>query len=285
MTFDLVTTLTAVALATTGALYGRGVRALLARRRQRIVLVRAGAFALGWATLAIALLSPLAAVSEWLFSAHMTQHTLLMLVAAPLVVGGQPVATVMAAFGRGGLGQFAVRTRPLWRAATGPAASFLVLLGVLWIWHVPVLHEAALHSDAVHVVQHLSFLAAASAFWWGLVHGRYGRRGYGLAVVFVFLTAVHSSVLGALLTVASRVLYPTYATRGIAHHVDALGDQQIAGLIMWVPSGVIFILIGIALFAAWLGEAERQAKLGRVEAAGRTADVRPALDTAHGKPR
>jgi putative membrane protein len=269
MPADTVTLVTAVLLAVTGALYARGARALLRRRRQRIVIIRAAAFAIGWATLVLALLSPLAAVSEWLFSAHMTQHTLLMLVASPLIVAGQPVATVMAALGRRGPGVSIAGMRPVWRALTAPATSFLVLLGALWIWHAPSWHEAALHSSAIHAAQHLSFMAAASAFWWGLVHGRYGRHGYGAAVVFVFLTAIHSSVLGALLTVASRVQYPTYAVRGLARHVDAQADQQLAGLIMWVPSGVIFIVVGIALFAAWMGEAERHARLGSVDDAAR----------------
>lgn len=271
MVMDPISILTAVALTVSAVLYGAGAARLLRRRRQRIVLMRCGAFALGWIAMATALLSPLAAVSEWLFSAHMTQHTLLMLVATPLIIAGQPAATMMAALaGRMAPGAV-VAARPIWRTLTAPVVSFALLLIAMWIWHLPALHEAALHSQAVHAVQHVSFVAAASAFWWGLVHGRYGRRGYGAAVVFVFLTAVHSSVLGALLTVASRVLYPTYAVRGAVHHVDAQADQQIAGLIMWVPSGAIFIVIGVALFAAWLGEAEKRAKLGQVEALERAA--------------
>lgn len=279
MSWDAVTIVTAAVLALTGAAYAAGARALLRRRAQRVVVLRIIAFAFGWIAMAVALVSPLAVISDWLFSAHMTQHTLLMLVASPLIVAGQPVATMMSAFGARGLSGLVTRSRPVWQALTGPAVSFALLLIALWIWHVPVLHEAALHSDAVHVVQHLSFVAAASAFWWGLVHGRYGRRGYGVAVVFVFLTAVHSSLLGALLTVASQVLYPTYAVRGATHHVSAQADQQLAGLIMWVPSGVIFIVIGIALFAAWLGAAERSAVLGRADTLKRaTAD-------AHREPR
>jgi putative membrane protein len=261
---DAVAITTAVTLGGAAVMYGAGSRAMWRLRPQRLLLMRAASFSLGWTALTVALLSPLAAISEWLFSAHMTQHTLLMLVAAPLIAGGQPVATMTAASG-GMAGAAIVSTRFVWRPMTSPPVAFAVLLSVLWLWHVPALHEAALHSSLVHALQHLSFFAAAGAFWWGLVHGRYGRYGYGAAVVFVFLTAVHSSVLGALLTVASRVLYPTYAVRGVPHGIDAQADQQLAGLIMWVPSGVIFILIAIALFAAWLGEAERRARLGRVD--------------------
>lgn len=264
---DAVTVITAAGLGAWGAAYAMGARTLLARRVQRILVIRTCAFALGWLTLAVALLSPLAALSEWLFSAHMTQHTLLMLVATPLIVAGQPASTALAAFPAWSRanGRVILSARPLWRSLTSAPVAFCLLLVALWIWHLPSLHEAALHSAGVHAIQHASFVAASGAFWWGLVHGRYGRTGYGLGVVFVFLTAVHSSVLGALLTVTSRVLYPTYEMRGAAHAVDAQADQQLAGLIMWVPSGVIFIVIGIALFAAWLGEAERRARLGVVE--------------------
>jgi putative membrane protein len=260
---DAVTMITAAGLAAAALLYGAGATALLRRRRQRLMLVRAAAFTLGWSAMAIALLSPLAAISEWLFSAHMTQHTLLMLVATPLLVAGQPLATMCAAAPASGRGVTVMQ--PLLRAVSTPATAFVLLLAALWIWHLPSLHEAALHSSVIHGVQHLSFVLASGAFWWGLVHGRYGRYGYGTAVVFVFLTAVHSSILGALLTFAGRVLYPTYAHRGARHSVDAAADQQLAGLLMWIPSGVIFIVMGIALFAAWLGEAERRAKLGVVE--------------------
>ena len=111
--------------------------------------------------------------------------------------------------------------------------------------------------------------STAALFWWGMVHGRYGRAGYGVGVLYVFLTALHSTVLGALLTVAPNPWYGAYARATHGPHTDALGDQQLAGLIMWVPSGVIFIVVGLALFAAWLGEAERRARAGSVTAARR----------------
>ena len=134
----------------------------------------------------------------------------------------------------------------------------------LWVWHIPTLYEAALQSTGVHAVQHVSFLLTAALFWWGMMHGRYGRTGYGVAVLYVFLTAVHSSVLGALLTVAPSVWYSAYAATAAEWRIDALADQQLAGLLMWVPAGVIFIVFGLALFAAWLGESERRAALGSV---------------------
>jgi putative membrane protein len=123
------------------------------------------------------------------------------------------------------------------------------------MWHVPALFEAALHDETVHVVQHLGFFLTAALFWWALIHGRYGRAGYGIGVAYVFATAMHTQILGALLTFGNRIWYPTHAARTGA---AALDDQQLAGIVMWIPFGVIFVLIALALFAAWLGEAERR---------------------------
>jgi putative membrane protein len=114
----------------------------------------------------------------------------------------------------------------------------------------------------VHGFQHLCFFWTAALFWWALVQGGYGRAGYGVAALFVFATSVHTSVLGALLTFASVLWYPLYAGRSAAWGVSALDDQQIAGLYMWVPSGVTFLVLGLALVAAWIGEAERRVALG-----------------------
>jgi putative membrane protein len=200
----------------------------------------------------------------------MTQHEILMLVSAPLLVFGRPLFVMMWAFSqrsRERIGHWTKRrdVSTAWRAVTAPASVFLLHAAALWIWHLPVLYEAALKNDGIHAVQHLSFLMTAALFWWGMVHGRYGRIGYGAAVLYVFLTAIHSSVLGALLAVAPYVWYPSYATSAIQWNVDALIDQQLAGLLMWVPSGVIFIVFGLAMMAAWLGESERRARLGSVQ--------------------
>jgi cytochrome c oxidase assembly factor CtaG len=159
------------------------------------------------------------------------------------------------------------RTVRTWQALTGPLTVFLLHAAAIWAWHIPSLYEAALHHDGIHALQHASFVATGALFWWGMIDGRYGRRGYGVAVLYVFLTAVHTSVLGALMTIAPGVWYPTYADLSAMWRINALEDQQLAGLLMWVPSGVVFIVLGLALFAAWLGESDRRAALGSVAAA------------------
>jgi cytochrome c oxidase assembly factor CtaG len=269
---------TIVSVVASAVVYAAGVRAIWRRaghnrgiRRWRVI-----AFNGGLTTLAVALLSPLAWLSSVLFSAHMTQHELLMLVAAPLLVVGQPLYVVLWAAPprwREAWARLAARRSVLsaWRTATSPLSVFLLHAAALWVWHAPRLYEAALHHDGIHALQHVSFVLTAALFWWGIVHGRYGRTGYGVAVVYVFLTAVHSSVLGALMTVAPAVWYPEYARAGQAWHVDALADQQVGGLLMWIPGGAIFILFGLALCAAWLGESERRAGLGMVAQKGKQA--------------
>jgi putative membrane protein len=224
-------------------------------------------FAGGMLSLAIALISPLAWLSDYLFSAHMTQHEILMLVAAPLLVMAQPgLAWLWAvpAANRAPVARWfrGDAVKGAWRRLTAPLTVFLLHAVALWIWHVPLLFEAALGHRGIHAVQHICFVLTAALFWWGMVHGRYGRSGYGVAVGYVFLTALHSTLLGALLTIAPSSWYQSYETSAARWRIDALADQQLAGLIMWVPSGVIFIVVGLALLAAWIGESGRRVALG-----------------------
>lgn len=265
--------LTVGLMALSAAGYGLGVRAAWQQAGAGAGFSgwQVAAFSGGMLALAVALISPLAWLSDALFSAHMTQHELLMLVAAPLLVIGQPLLAFLWAVPAGRRAAVArpFRQRPVvsaWQWLTNPLVVFLLHGVTLWIWHVPALFEWALHSEPVHAVQHLMFVLTASFFWWGMVHGRYGRAGYGVGVVYVFLTALHSTVLGALLTVAPSTWYRSYELTAVQRRIDALADQQLAGLIMWVPSGVIFIVVGLALVAAWMGESERRSRLGSTAA-------------------
>jgi putative membrane protein len=110
----------------------------------------------------------------------------------------------------------------------------------------------------VHTAQHVMFLGSALLFWAAVLSGRYGRGGYGMGLLFVFLIALHGGVLGALITFATHAWYPTHAERTQTAGVDPVHDQQLAGLLMWVPGGLILLASAIALFSAWLGAMERQ---------------------------
>jgi putative membrane protein len=230
--------------------YGRGVRP-----------VEALAFTAGGMALVIALSPRLDDWSEQWLTAHMVQHELLMVVAAPLIAVGAPLVAILWAVPspvRHALIGTVQRT-PLpgvWRTITAPPFAFVLYGLALWIWHIPVLYDKALQHEAVHAVQHLCFFGTAALFWWGIVHGRQGRTGYGAAVVYLFVTAVHGGVLGALLTVSPRVWYAPY----LAHHpagLMPLEDQQLAGLLMWIPAGLAFVTGALLLFAEWLRQSDR----------------------------
>jgi putative membrane protein len=269
--------------------YALGVRAAWRRAGpgKGVRIWQVAAFYGGLLTLGAALVSPLASLADLFFSAHMGQHELLMLVAAPLVVLGQPMLTMLWALPPGRRTALAQalrhrRTAGVWRRLTAPVVVFLLHGLAVWIWHLPALFEWALRREAAHAVQHLSFVATAALFWWGMIHGRYGRAGYGVAVLYVFLTGLHTSLLGALLTVAPSAWYRSYEATAMKHRIDALADQQLAGLVMWVPSGVVFIVVGLALFAAWLGESERRAILGSVAPPPSAAAATPATNQSSG---
>lgn len=259
-------------LVLSGVLYAAGLARLWRRAGpgRGIRRWQAACFAGGWLALVLALVSPVDALGEILFSAHMAQHELLILVAAPLMVLGRPLAPFLWALPRPAreeLGEWsrAPAFAAAWRGLTAPPAVFVLHGLALWIWHLPALYQATLGDDFVHALQHLSFFLSASLFWWSLIHGRFGRLSYGAAVIYVFATSLHSGILGALLTFAPRLWYPIYQVRTSQWGLSPLEDQQLAGLVMWVPAGVLFLLLGLGLFAAWLGEAERRVALSRSE--------------------
>jgi putative membrane protein len=118
-----------------------------------------------------------------------------------------------------------------------------------------VLFQATLRSEIVHTMQHLSFFISALLFWWALLYAS-GRSSYGHGVFYVFTTALHTGILGALLTFSTVVLYPAYTVTAPLWGLTPLEDQQIGGLIMWVPAGVLYMAAGLALFRAWLRESD-----------------------------
>ncbi|HEV7745209.1 MAG TPA: cytochrome c oxidase assembly protein [Pyrinomonadaceae bacterium] len=221
-------------------------------------------FAGGWLALFIALVSPVHAWGRVLFSAHMTQHEILMLVAAPFLVLGRPLIAFLWALPvrwsrrLGAVGKIP-RLHQVWKVLTLPIVAWPIHAVALWIWHAPVLFEAVLHNELVHTAQHLSFLLSALLFWWALIKGPQGLMGYGAAALYVFTTSLHSGLLGALLTFSHSVWYPSYIGLTASWGLTPVEDQQVGGLIMWIPAGVCYAVAGLALVAGWLREAEKRA--------------------------
>jgi putative membrane protein len=252
-----------VSLALSAALYAVGVRKLWREAETGRGLRRweVWCYAGGWLALFVALVSPLHPWGRVLFSAHMTQHEILMLVAAPLLVLGRPVIAFLWALPMSwarALGNAAKVGwwQSVWRTLTNPLVAWAVHAVALWVWHVPALFQATLTSEWVHTAQHLSFLISALLFWWALVHGRQGLMGYGAGVLYMFTTMVHSGLLGALITFAGSAWYPAYNGLTASWGLTPLDDQQLGGLIMWIPAGLVYIFAGLALFAGWLRESD-----------------------------
>jgi putative membrane protein len=209
----------------------------------------------GWITFTLALTSPLHWLGERLFVAHMVEHEVLMVVAAPLLAVARPIGALLWGLPRGwrrALGR-AMRhpsvERP-WRVLTDPWGATVVHAVALWSWHLPWLYDQVLSNIVMHRLQHVSFFVSAVLFWWSLFYGRAGQRGYGVAVACLFFTSLHSAVLGIFLTLSRQLWYPQQGIFAEICGLTPLEDQQLAGLVMWVPPGLIYL--GVALvFAAW----------------------------------
>lgn len=251
-------------LLASAALYAAGLARLWtqAGRWRGISAGQAGAFAAGWLTLTGALIGPLDAYSDQLFSVHMVQHELLMIVAAPLLVLGRPLAVWTWALAPRQRHWIARATRWrwlawLWSRITQPVTAWGLHALALWVWHAPRLFDAALRHEGVHILQHASFLGTALLFWWSVLghDARSGRAGF--ALVSVFTTMMHTSALGALLTFATSAWYTPYVLAGGAAGLSPVEDQQLGGLVMWVPGATAYLIAGLVLVARLLARPTR----------------------------
>ena len=273
-----------------GAAYAIGVRRLWrpgrsARWSSPGAPWRAVSFAAGLAAIVAAVLSPLDERSAELLSAHMVQHLLLVVVAAPLLVLGAPAVPLLLALPvrwRRRVHTLGARApiTALRRALTNPLVVWSLHVAALWSWHVPSLYDAAVRNDALHALEHASFFGTAVLFWW-VVFDPAGRRrlGTGRDILYVFTAGLQSAALGALFTFAATPLYPPYAS--VAHRigVSALRDQQVAGLVMWIPAGVVYLGAAAGLFVRWLraveAETTRNERRGQEQQGGVPIRVAP----------
>jgi putative membrane protein len=216
------------------------------------------AFAAAMVVVALALLSPLDAVSQVLASAHMVQHLLLTVVAAPLLALSAPGGALL----RGA--PTAVRTAvpPLRRrlpllvgaghALRNPSVVWLLHVGALWTWHAAALYDAALGSPVVHALEHSTFLVTAVLLWRVVIGARAVRVSPGLGVLLVFALTLQSALLALLLTFAQTPWYSGYTTTTRAWGLEQLADQHLAGAIMWVPAGLVYLGTALALLVGWV---------------------------------
>lgn len=220
-------------------------------------LGRAALYISGVVLLLLSLISPLDALGDaYLFSAHMLQHIVLILVVPPLLLLGLPAESV----------ERLLHWRPaaaVERVLGQPLVAWSLGLGTLWLWHLPAFYDAVLEHEGLHIFQHLSFLVTATIFWWPVVASvpRVRRLGSLGAVFYLLLAGLASSVLGIIITFAPTGLYPAYL-----HPVDRLGvlsvvrggwgltpavDQQVGGILMWMFGDPLILVAVLAVLVRW----------------------------------
>lgn len=247
-------------------LYGRGLVALWTRAGigRGVPRWRAAAFAAGLWAIVVALMSPVAYVSESLLSVHMVQHLILLLIAMPLVVMGAPLLVMLwglpvrwrKAVARRWVSARSFRSA--WDALSQPLVVWALYAIALWMWHLPTLYEAALNNSYVHDVQHAAFMATAGLLWWVILSpmGRV-RLNPGAGVLYLFTTSLHATALGVFITLSPVAWYGHYAETVAQWNLSVLEDQQMAGAIMWMPACLVYIGAAALLFLSWMRESER----------------------------
>jgi putative membrane protein len=237
------------------ALYARGWQHL--RRRGSRIATRSAAlcFAGGLGLILLALVSPIGTYDQSLFSLHMTEHLLLTVGAAPLLLLGQPLVPCLWGLPNQERRGAARLLRPhgtLFRIGAvlaRPSIALALFTVVFALWHVPLLYDAAQGQTLTHYAEHSLFFVTALLFWWPVIHPGGGARTLGkiAAIAYVSAPMLEGTLIGALLTFAQRPFYTTYTAAPRLTGLSALEDQQLAGLIMWIPGGVVY---GVAIL--WL---------------------------------
>jgi putative membrane protein len=269
-------------------LYWRGGRRQVSAQRSGLERTgRAWLFYWGLATLVVALDSPLDSLSSRLFAAHMAQHVLLLTVAPPLLVLSAPWSRLWQPLPLGfrRAAARAVLLDPGWRpvrtaarSIARPVPAWVLFNGNLVLWHVPALYDATLRSFAVHDLEHALFVSTGLLFWAQVVDSPpfRARLDWLRRVAYVTGGIAVGWVLAIVLALAPSPIYPAYASLASRPGgLSALGDQQIAAGVMWVPGSIAFAIAFVVFFYRWLGpeptgrSAVRPTRLG---AAGTTTD-------------
>src|SRR5882724_3012342 len=264
-----------VSLVVTLLVYLRGWLILHRTSPERFQSWRLFAFAGGIVALWLAIASPLDAFAGLLLSAHMVQHLLLMSVAPPLILLGAPFLPLLRGlprkFARDGVGPFLTwpALRLIGTTLTQPLNCWLIMAVTLFVWHVPATFDLALRSPAWHKFEHACFLGAWLLFWWPVVRPFPSRPQWPLWTVPFYLLAADllNTTLSAILTFSDHVLYPTYLAAPRLFGTTVLGDQSCAGLIMWVPGSLVYLVPAALIAVQYLSSGNRLVRPQRFHAA------------------
>ncbi len=220
---------------------------------ERVEPWQTAAFVAGVAVLILGLMSPLDILGdEYLFSAHMVQHMLISLVAPPLLLLGTP----------GWMIEPLLRPKVVlqvvrWLAL--PVVAFGLFNADLWLWHVPPLYDATLQNETIHIFEHLTFIGFGVIFWLPILSPTplIPRISRMFGVLYLFLACQPMVALGALLTFAAAPFYEPYVFAPRIWGLNPLTDQQLGGLIMWLPTNIPYLIGLSVLFFRWVGEQDR----------------------------
>lgn len=191
---------------------------------------------------------------DYLFSAHMVQHLVLTLAMPPLMIAGIPGWMLRPLLRNRVLGAIA-------RKITKPAWCFVIFNLAIAVWHLPTFYNAAMANHNIHIVEHLIFMAAAVLMWWPLTSQlpELPRLPYPGQVLYCFLMTLPMSVVAVYITLADHILYPAYSSAPRIFPLSPMEDQMLGGLIMWVPGGLIFVIIMSVVFYKWSASGEDNA--------------------------
>jgi putative membrane protein len=222
------------------------------------------AFAAGLLALGFALVWPLDTFAAYAISAHVAQHMTLLAWAPPLLLVARPGVVAVHALPSEASSRLARLLAPVGRFAQAQlGAATLVHVGTMWLWHLPAATSATLANEPLHRTMLASVLCAGLWFWSAVLHRLRTRDGGATGALVSLVTAMMlMGFLGALLTFSPRLLYPAYTDRALLAGLDALRDQQLAGLLMWVPSGLPYLVVGMCLVVALLRNVQRGAADG-----------------------
>ncbi len=246
----------AATLLISAGIYFRGWRQLQYRDRGRWGRGRLFAFLAGLVAVYIALASPIEPFASLLVSVHMVQHLILMMVAPPLIWLGWPLFPFLRGMPEPMRVDWVVpllRSRSLRKTfafLTHPVVAWFIYVATTWLWHIPPVYELGLVNDTWHVTQHACFAASSLLFWYPVVRPYPSRPRWSKWMLFPYLILadVQNTILSAWFAFSPHVLYPYYLHVPRLNGLSALSDQQTAGVLMWVPGSILYL---VPIF--WIG--------------------------------
>src|SRR5437764_1916761 len=250
---------TVVGIAALGAIYLW--RGRLAPAEENLSGARKLSFFAGLFVIFASLNGPIHDLSDdYLFSAHMVQHLLLTLAVPPLLLAGTPGWMLRPVLSRRYIA-------PIARFFTGAPIAFVTFNLAIAIWHLPPFYNAAMLHHGLHILEHLMFMTAAVLMWWPLLSQlpEFPRLAYPGQMLYSFLMSIPMSIVAVYIAMADHVLYPAYAAAPRVLPLSPLEDQLLGALIMWIPGGIIFMIIMTVVFFKWNARGEDSTAAAQVD--------------------